>query len=126
MPRISHRRYPERVCINPACKLVFVPHDKRQIYCETQCQINAGNDRRHHANNTRFADEKTARINNKILERIWLRLAGKRQKLVTKEILDYERFVFDSQTLFKKNNTTKQSMLWFYDYGLEMIDLKGL
>ena len=67
-----------------------------------------------------------ARGNTKILERIWTRILDKKEKIVSTEILIYERFVFDSQVLPKRNNNTKKNIMWFYDYGLEMRDDNGL
>lgn len=122
MRRISNRRYPTKKCKNPACKIDFEPHDRRQEYCEPQCRINANNDKRHLTNSSRFSDEKQARVNNKILESIWTRLTNEKQKLVSQAILEWEMFKFDSQALLKKNTKTDRPIMWFYDYGLELID----
>lgn len=122
MRRLSNRRYPERKCKNPACGISFEPHDRRQKYCETQCRINANNDRRFMANNSRFSDEKQVRLNNKILESIWRRLVNQKQKLVEKSILEWEKFKFDSQVLINRNSKSGRNILWYYDYGLELVD----
>jgi hypothetical protein len=122
MKRISNRRYPEIICENPACKIEFEPHDRRQKYCEPQCRTNANNDKRYLANKTRFRDENQARRNNKILEAIWSRLEDQKQKLVSRVILEWNRFEFDSQSSIKKNTKSGKSILWFYDYGLELVD----
>ncbi len=120
--RISNRRYPARKCKNPACKEGFVPHDRRQEYCEPQCRINANNDRRFEANKTRFSDEKQVRLNNRILEALWKKMQGQKQKLIHKSILEWEKFRFDSQAMIVKNTITGNSILWYYDYGLELTD----
>ena len=88
----SKRQYPKKACANPACGSIYIPHDRRQLYCSTQCRINAANDRRYIANNTRFKDEKQTRKNNKILELIWKKLEREKQKLVSKAVLELERF----------------------------------
>ena len=122
MRRISNRRYPARKCKNPTCKVSFEPHDRRQEYCERQCQINANNDKRFLANNSRFIDEKQARRNNKILESFWEKLKDKKQKLVSKGLLEWEQFKFNSQTLINRNSKSGKNILWYYDYGLEQVD----
>ena len=122
MARISNRRYPSQKCKNPACKTLFEPHDRGQEYCGPQCRINANNDKRHLANNTRFVDEKQARLNNKILESIWRRLLNDKKKLISQGILEWEKFKFDSQASIKKNTQSNNNILWYYDYGLELVD----
>ena len=97
-------------------------HDRRQLYCEPQCRINANNDRRFHANNSRFIDEKQARLNNKILETAWKKLSNKKQKTVELQILEWEGFKFDTQAATTKNTKTRNHIRWCYDYGLELID----
>ena len=118
----SKRQYPKKACANPACGSIYIPHDRRQLYCSTQCRINAANDRRYIANNTRFKDEKQTRKNNKILELIWKKLEREKQKLVSKEVLELERFKFDSHAMINQNSKTKKNIFWFHDYGLESID----
>jgi hypothetical protein len=120
--RISNRRYPEKECKNLACKARFEPHDRRQEYCEPQCRINANNDKRFEANNTRFNDEKQARVNNNILASIWRKLLNQKQKFVYKNILEWEKFQFDSQAMIMQNSKTGNTILWYYDYGLELVD----
>jgi len=122
MKRISNRRYISRECKNPACKISFEPHDRRQEYCEVQCRINANNDRRFEANNTRFSDERQVRLNNKILETLWKKMQDKKQKLVPRGLLEWEKFKFDSQAMIMRNNKSGNSILWYYDYGLELVD----
>src|SRR5689334_3971739 len=122
MRRISNRRYPERKCKNPACTSKFEPHDRRQEYCEPQCRVNANNDKRFLANNTRFKDEKQARLNNKILESIWKKLNDQKQKLVERSILEWEKFKFDSQVLINRNSKSGMNILWYYDFGIELVD----
>jgi len=99
-----------------------MPHDRRQWYCETQCRINANNDKRYLLNNSRFLEEKQTRVNNKILELTWMKLADQKRKLVSKTILEWEKFKFDSQALTRKNKNTNLNILWFHDYGLEYVD----
>jgi hypothetical protein len=120
--RLSNRRYPATTCKNPVCKTEFEPHDRRQQYCESQCRINANNDKRFHANKTRFSDEKQARLNNRILESIWTKLAGQKQKLVEMQILEWEQFQFSGQAVTTKNAKTNNSIRWYYDYGLELVN----
>ena len=120
--RISNRRYSEKECKNPACKVRFKPHDRRQEYCETQCRINASNDRRFEANNTRFSDEKQVRVNNRILENLWKKMQDIKQKQVPRGLLEWEKFKFDSQAMVVKNSKTGNSIFWYYDYGLELVD----
>jgi hypothetical protein len=122
--RISDRRYPAKNCKNPACKRIYEPHDRRQEYCTSQCRINAGNDKRYQANQTRFSDEKQTRLNNKILESLWNRLSNEKPKHVYKSFLEWERFKFDTQSLIRKNDKSGQTILWYYDYGLELVDEK--
>ena len=121
----SKRQYPPRVCLNPACQIKFIPHDRRQLYCCTQRRINANNDRRYLDNNSRFLDERQARINNKILDVVWKKLNNKKRKLVSREILEWSGFKFESPLVIKKNSGTNQNILWVYDYGLELADQSG-
>lgn len=123
MPRrISNRLYPSKKCKNPGCEADFDPHDRRQEYCEPQCRINANNDKRFEANNTRFSDEKQVRVNHRILETIWKKMLNHKQKLVDRSILEWEKFKFDSQAMIMKNSKSGNSILWYYDYGLELVD----
>jgi hypothetical protein len=122
MRRLSNRRYTTRKCKNTACNIKFEPHDRRQEYCEPQCRINANNDKRHLENATRFNDEKQARFNNKVLNTIWNRLLYQKQKRVNGYILEWEKFVFESQAMITINNKTRRNILWYHDYGLELLD----
>lgn len=123
--RISNRRYPERICKNPECGTTFEPHDRRQLYCEEQCRINANNDKRHFEENSRFRDGKQTRVNNQILNSIWQVLMDEKLKMVSKERLEWLGFNFDSQARHMKNNQTGRRILWYYDYGLEPVDKYG-
>ena len=118
----SKRQYPPRICRNPDCKCEFIPHDRRQFYCERQCRTNANNDKKHFLDNSRFIEEKLTRMNNKILEKIWKKLTDQKKKLVSKTILEWEKFKFDSQSLIRQNKNTSSPILWFHDYGLEYVD----
>ncbi len=120
--RVSNRRYQEQKCKNPACQISFQPHDRRQEYCEPQCRVNASNDRRFEANNTRFIDEKQVRKNNRILESIWRKLPWNKQKLVTKSMLEFEKLKFESHAMIRKNSKSGNSICWYHDYGLELVD----
>jgi hypothetical protein len=125
MPRrISNRCYPEMECSNPECQILFTPHDRRQIFCEDQCRVNYYNDKRHANDNSRFADEKIARLNNKILAIIWKKVTHLKKKIVQKSILEWEGFRFDSQVMITKNAKTGNNILWYYDFGLELVDTK--
>lgn len=53
---------------------------------------------------------------------MWRKLINEKQKLVTMAILEWEKFKFDSQAHIMKNSKTGHPILWFYDYGLELID----
>ena len=117
--KISHRRYLPQECANPACQDIFVPHDRRQIYCEPQCRINANNDRRYFENNTRFFDEKIARRNCKILEFIWEKISLRKYKIVSRERLDFEEFDFDSPHQVTVNPKTGREIRWYHNFGLE-------
>ncbi len=125
MPRISNRRYPERECKNPACDEIFEPHDRRQLYCEPQCRINASNDRRHEANNTRFLGEKISRRNSKILEKIWLQLQEQKEKIVSRDILSWEKFAWDAPMTVNKKNSDNTNVLWYYEFGIGAADKAG-
>jgi hypothetical protein len=125
LKRISNRRYPPKTCKNPACEVEFDPHDRRQEYCERQCRINANNDKRHLENNSRFSDEKQARLNNKILESAWEKLKNKKEKNVERVNLEWDKFNFQTHASIKKNNKTGRNILWYHDYGLELIDPAG-
>ena len=122
MPRVSNRKYPKRKCENPSCAILYVPHDKRQTYCEEQCRINWNNDKRSLENNTKFAAEKQLRTNNKILNQIWGKLKQEKQKLVNSSLLKWEKFVFESQTCIQNNSKTNRPIIWYHDFGLELID----
>lgn len=74
------------------------------------------------ANSSRFRDEKQTRLNNKILEAVWGRLKGHKDKLVSQSILEWQLFKFDSQSLLHKNSQSGNPILWFYNYGLELVD----
>ncbi len=73
---------------------------------------------------TRFKDEKQTRRNNRILESIWNKLSSEKRKLVEMKMLDWEKFQFDSQSLIRNNGKTGKSILWYHDYGLELVDEK--
>jgi hypothetical protein len=125
MRRISNRRYPTTTCKNPACEIEFEPHDRRQEYCEPQRRINANNDKRHFENNSRFSDEKQTRLNNKILASAWEKLKNKKEKHVARINLEWDKFNFQTQASIKKNTKTGRNILWYHDYGLELIDPAG-
>jgi len=125
MRRISNRRYSPITCSNPACGIEFVPHDRRQIYCEQQCRINFNNDKRHEENNSRFSDEKQSRLNRKILAAAWEKLINQKEKLVARINLEWDKFNFQTQASIKKNLKTGRNILWYHDYGLELIDPAG-
>ena len=121
MSRISNRRYPAITCKNPACKKIFKPHDRRQKFCEIQCRVNYHNDKRYFENSTRFKDEKQSRVNNKILEKIWSKFSKNKEKIIPKASLELEDFNFNSQTLIKQNSKTNRNILWYHDFGLELV-----
>ena len=125
MSRVSNRRYPSQKCKNPACEILFEPHDRRQEYCERQCRINANNDKRHFENQTRFIQERQTRSNNKILASAWEKLKNQKDKLVKRSNLEWDRFNFQTQALIKKNTKTGRNILWYHDYGLELVDGAG-
>ena len=122
MRRTSNRRHPPIKCKNPACQIIFEPHDLRQEYCEPQCRINANNDKRHLEDKSRFSDEKQTRLNNSILESAWNKLAGQKQRRVTRANLEWDQFYFQSQAMITKNAKTGRNILWYHDYGLELVD----
>ena len=121
MPRASNRRYPSAECQNPACKAKFNPSDRRQKFCEPQCRINYHNDKRHSENQTRFKDERQARLNYQILARIWNKIKDEKEKTVHRSFLEWDGFNFNSQALIKKNSKTNRPIMWYYDNGLELI-----
>ena len=41
---------------------------------------------------------------------------------MSKAVLEWERFKFDSQAMINQNSKTKENIFWFHDYGLESID----
>ena len=121
MARTSNRRYPPAICANPNCRTSFEPHDRRQLYCEPQCRINANNDRRFLENETRFSDEKIARRNSKILEFLWNKHKNLRRKMITRSMLDFENFDFEGSCKVMKNSNTGRTIQWFHNYGLEPV-----
>jgi len=55
----------------------------------------------------------------------WKKLNDKKRKLVSREVLEWSGFKFDSQVSIKKNAGSNQNILWVYDYGLELADPTG-
>ncbi len=68
----SGRRYPPANCKNESCKEEFIPHDKRQLYCNIHCKTNSNNDKRLNNDDTRFVILDTLRNNIELLHELFM------------------------------------------------------
>ncbi len=114
----SNRRYPQTTCINPECKVKYIPHDRRQRYCSKQCRINAGNNRKYLENQTRYKNEKEIRRIDKILENFLKSREYQRNGMQISQMrLQDERVDLNLCTQIEKRGN--MYVRWYYRYGLE-------
>jgi hypothetical protein len=116
----SKRSYPKRNCRNLVCNKSYIPHDRRQLYCEPQCRINAANDRRYEENKKGYSKEKLLRATDKKLERVYDALMLKHPKTVPIDILKYESIDLSLCVQTQVNEKTKGVIRWLYSYGVEV------
>jgi hypothetical protein len=118
----SKRRYPEQTCFNPDCEEEFIPHDRRQIFCSTQCRINYYNDKKHIDNEERYFREAQLRRIDKMLEAL---THGEfyLDEQVKEEILDGFKIDRSIGTL-EMNLLTGNPIRWYHAFGIEFLGNK--
>ena len=115
------RTYPENVCANPSCELLFTPKHGNQLYCSPNCQINHNNDRAKREREERFYLEAPLRNNDKLLEAIYKSEIYQKAGLVPEKALLYYGVNLDLGS-WHENLLTNNPILWSHAYGLEMIN----
>lgn len=121
LPR-SNRTYPERTCANPLCEhgKIFIPHDRRQLYCCPRCGENAGNDRARELRLTKFSVEKELRDIDKKLGKLYAHYLKDNYCFVHQSIFNHELIDLRLSVEQSTNTITSQQVRWFYEYGVEM------
>lgn len=124
--RISNRRYPPRTCKKSDCGEVFIPTNKKQVYCCAQHRIDHNNDIRDIKAQPVLELDKKLAHNQKVLEKIFT--SSKRFKTTSFNLalLEYEGFNFNSSTDITINSSTSKEIHWNYHYGLETYDKTNL
>ena len=111
------------MCNNTDCPNggTFIPHDRRQVFCEDQCRINYHNDRRYEENNSIFQNEKALRGNERKLKEIYWRFVdGSRYCVVPKVVLYAAKVNVMLLTRELINNDTGGTVKWYYSVGIEI------
>jgi hypothetical protein len=121
----SKRRYPKKKCVNPVCEEWFIPTDFRQLYCCSQCLINAANDRRRVLKDTRYHNEQLLGQYDNILETLYYRVEKLKLKSVTWR--DLALAGIDKKTVHTELVRGEEGVInWVYDYGLMAADKEGI
>lgn len=116
----SNRIYPLQVCCNPDCGEEFYPHDRRQVFCTTQCRINFYNDKRRIENAERFGLEEQLRSADKLLE-VLLDSDFYKEEQISEATLEALAIPMNIGTL-EENLLTLRPIRWYHAYGLELVD----
>ncbi len=120
--RWSQRVYPEKICINPNCVFgkKFIPYDKRQEHCCTQCWTDQNNDETSEKKKTTYAEEKIFKDIDDNLEILYAEFFDGKFCLVHKEYFRLLKIDLRYFVLPKKNPATGLNILWLYKYGTEI------
>ncbi|TCJ16575.1 hypothetical protein EPD60_07485 [Flaviaesturariibacter flavus] len=117
------RIHPPRTCENPNCRVEFFPDDFRMRYCSTGCRVAYHNDQRRLQNTTRFATDGVRRLNDQLLECLY-ESPNYEENGVPESSL--ELLCIDQEVgTWEKNLDTGRPILWFYAYGLELVNAEA-
>ncbi len=116
--KIKESRYPERNCPHRYCLKKFKPNRSNQVYCSNDCRINENNDIRKERDMPLRQMNKEIKFNEMILKKIY---SIAKQNKFSGQLLVYENFVFGPSVTTFINETNKNNILWFLQYGLEKV-----
>jgi len=122
--RISNRRYPLRNCKKPECSGKFIPHDARQTYCCEQHRIDFNNDKRKQKEKSDVLFLKTVKKNEAILKKARVSAYYKKNRCISKFLLDYDGYDFNTYHSIIINKNTGREAHICYEFALELIDAK--
>lgn len=111
----SKRKYPKSICNNPICQQAFIPHDRRQVYCQDQCRINYNNDKKNQALEELKYQQKLKHI-DEALDFLYTQ-AGGDQCMIPES--SFQLLKIDlSLGQEVKNPETGEMMRWYINYGI--------
>ena len=116
----SNRSYEEIVCSNPACGTEFAPHDRRQIYCTTQCRINFYNDKKHFLDQDRYFSEKKLRECDQKLELLMKSNFYNNEKI--EQVLLAKFDIDQSIGSLVLHLDTGRPIRWYHSFGIELVN----
>ncbi len=118
--RTPKRRYLPKSCLQ--CLESFIPIDKRQKFCNSQCRIDFNNDKRCREDAPAQTLKKQLVLNEKCLKKGFEHLTKTGEELINMSYLIYDGFNPNIYSEAYINTTLGTTVLWSLDFGIEGIN----